>query len=253
MTDILDAGPHGAKGRTPGAAEKVLLLLDGFTRLTAAGAPPTFTELVTASGLAKSTAHRLLSLLVRHKMVGHVNGTYRPGPALSDLAAAALGLPADRLCATLLPYMVDLYELTHETVGLAVLQGSDVVLIERIRGTRRAPLRLPDRLPAHNTALGRALLNTTHSAATACSGADPRGGHIDALLAEVRRQGVFTSFGELIPGVACLALPVLDEARKPVVALSVSGWTQSMDLVTVAKHLRSVALMAGLALLTEER
>ncbi|MEV4970708.1 IclR family transcriptional regulator [Streptomyces scopuliridis] len=253
--DSLDAGPRTAAARAPGAAEKALLLLESLTQLSAAGVPPTLTSLVTASGLAKSTTHRVLSLLIRRGLVTYADGTYRPGPALADLAAGALGLPVGRLRATLLPHMVDLYELTHETVNLAVLQGSDVVLVERVHGsrTRRASFRLPERVPAHSTALGRALLDATDPFATAPSGAGARGDHTGILLSEVRRQGVSTSLGELIPGVACLALPVLDEARNPVMALSVSGWVQSMDLLAVAKHLRSVSLAACLALLTEER
>ncbi|MFJ7062908.1 IclR family transcriptional regulator [Streptomyces microflavus] len=253
MTHTFDAGPATAQGRDPGAAEKVLLLLDSFARLTAAGTPPTFTDLVTASGLARTTTHRLLALLVRRQMIDYVDGAYRPGAALSDLAGASLGLPVDRLRATLLPYMVDLYELTRQTVSLAVLQGPDVILIERIRGSRRAHLHLPERVPAHSTALGRALLDAAHPVAATSPGAYPRDDHIDILLAEVRRQGVSTSFGELIPGVVCLALPVLDESRRPVMALSVSGRVRSMDLATVAKHLRSVTLTACLALLTEGR
>ncbi|WP_411120161.1 IclR family transcriptional regulator [Streptomyces sp. 058-1L] len=248
MTDSFDGGRRTEQGQAPGAAEKVLLLLESFTRLTAAGTPPTFTDLVIAGGLARTTTHRLLSLLVRRQVVCYVGGTYLPGPALSELAEAALGLPVDRLRARLLPYMVDLYELTHQTVNLAVLRGPDVVLIERVRGSRRPSLHLPDRVPAHSTALGRALLAAPHPVAAALSGA---GRPEDRLLAEVRRQGVSTSFGELVPGVACLALPVLDEAHRPVMALSVSGWIRSMDIAAVAKHLRSVTLTAGLALLTE--
>ncbi|MFE4534512.1 IclR family transcriptional regulator [Streptomyces scopuliridis] len=258
--DSLDAGPRTAAARAPGAAEKALLLLECLTRLSAAGVPPTLTSLVTASGLAKSTTHRLLSLLVRRGLVTYADGAYRPGPALADLAAGALGLPVGRLRATLLPHMVDLYELTHETVSLAVLQGRDVVLVERVHGSRkpRASFRLPERVPAHSTALGRALLDAADPFATAPSVATPsvagaRGDHTGIVLSEVRRQGVSTSLGELIPGVACLAVPVLDEARNPVMALSVSGRVRSMDLLAVAKHLRSVSLAACLALLTEER
>ncbi|RPK55082.1 Acetate operon repressor [Streptomyces sp. ADI96-02] len=254
MTYALDARPRQAAEQAPGAAEKALLLLESLTALSAAGVPPTLTGLATASGLAKSTTHRLLSLLVRRGMVTCTDGAYRPGPALAGLAAAALGLPVDRLRSTLLPHMVDLYELTHETVNLAVLQGPDIVLIERVHGSRtqRSSVRLPERVPAHSTALGRALLDAAGTSATAPPHAGVPGDRTGVLLSEIRRQGMSTSLGELIPGVACLALPILDEARNPVMALSVSGWAQSMNLLSTAKHLRSVSLAAGLALLTEE-
>ncbi|WP_435800031.1 IclR family transcriptional regulator domain-containing protein [Streptomyces canus] len=44
----------------------------------------------------------------------------------------------------LLPHLADLYELTHETVHLAVLRGTDIVYVNKIQGHRatRSPSRI---------------------------------------------------------------------------------------------------------------
>ncbi|MEU8825765.1 IclR family transcriptional regulator C-terminal domain-containing protein [Streptomyces sp. NPDC048636] len=257
MTVPLHPPAGHAAHQTPGAAEKVLLLLESFTELTASGARPTLTRIARGSGLAKSTTHRLLSLLVARRMIECAGGAYRRGPALAALADSTLGLPVDRLRTVLLPHMVDLYELTHETVSLAVVSGTDVVLIERVHGQRnhRSRPSVPDRAPVHRTALGRAMATArTHQRAL---GADapvrpPRvAARADGLLAAARRQGISVSTDGVVPGVTCLALPVLDESRRPVAALSVSGVTHGMDIASVAKHLRAVSLTAGLSLLAE--
>ncbi|MFC8093495.1 IclR family transcriptional regulator [Streptomyces sp. NPDC057301] len=221
----------------------MLLLLESIAELTASGAPLTLTRIARSSGLAKSTTHRLLALLTARRMIESAGGVYRRGPALSDLAGRTIGLPADRLRAALLPHMVDLYELTHETVSLAVVSGTDVVLIERVHGQRnlRSRTSVPDRAPAYATALGHARLTPRA----------PQPGRSARLAAAVRRQGVFVRTDGVVPGVTCLASPVLDETCRPVAALSVSGRTHRMDIAAAAAHLRAVSLPAGLSLLAE--
>ncbi|MFF4983906.1 IclR family transcriptional regulator [Streptomyces sp. NPDC001046] len=254
--------PHPPSGpvehQRPGAAEKVLLLLESIAELTAAGAPLTLTGIARSSGLAKSTTHRLLALLTARRMIESAGGVYRRGPALSDLAGRTIGLPADRLRGALLPHMVDLYELTHETVCLAVLSGTDVVLIERVHGQRnlRSRTSVPDRAPAHATALGRAMLTPCAPPLAVTADARPavRPAQVPGRAlrpAALRRQGITVRTDGVLPGVTCVASAVLDETRRPVAALSVSGLTRRMDIAAAAAHLRALSLTAGLSLLAE--
>jgi hypothetical protein len=75
----------------------------------------------------------------------------------------------------LLPHLADLYELTHETVHLAVLRGTDIVYVNKIQGHRatRSPSRIGARLPAYCTGVGKALLAFDHDAAEAALGRPP--------------------------------------------------------------------------------
>lgn len=255
--------PHPPAGHPdhqgPGAAEKMLLLLETVAELAASDAPLTLTRIARRSGLAKSTAHRLLALLAARQMIESAGDGYRRGPALSALAERTLGLPVDRLRATLLPHMIDLYELTHETVSLAVISGTDVVLIERVHGqrNRRSQLSMPDRAPVHLTALGRAMLVSPPprpAGEQSCSAPSRHSrvpGRTARLLDSVRGRGISVSTDGAVPGVTCLALSVLDESRRPLAALSVSGLTQGMDIAAAATHLRAVSLSAGLSLLMD--
>jgi DNA-binding IclR family transcriptional regulator len=59
-----------------------------------------------------------------------------------------------------LPFMADLREATHQTIHLAVLDGTEVVYVEILHreGAPRLPSRVGGRLPAHATGVGKALL-----------------------------------------------------------------------------------------------
>ena len=59
-----------------------------------------------------------------------------------------------------MPYMTELYESTHATVHLAVLDGDDVLYVEKIYGHHgvNLPSRVGGRVPALCTALGKAIL-----------------------------------------------------------------------------------------------
>ena len=58
------------------------------------------------------------------------------------------------------PFLQDLFDLTHENVHMAVRQGTQVLYVDKIYGTRKVPVvsRVGGRLPLHTTAVGRVLL-----------------------------------------------------------------------------------------------
>ena len=58
------------------------------------------------------------------------------------------------------PFLQDLFDLTHENVHMAVRQGTQVLYVDKIYGTKKVPVisRVGGRLPLHATAVGRVLL-----------------------------------------------------------------------------------------------
>src|SRR3954464_9636912 len=81
-------------------------------------------------GVARSTAHRLLSALRRRGFVmqDRPNGAYRPGPALNEIGLAAIsGIDTRRVAG---PVLEELQERTQETASLAVLEGSTVRFVD---------------------------------------------------------------------------------------------------------------------------
>ena len=110
-------------------------------------------------GVAPSTAHRLLSMLV-YRDFAHKNSdrTYRPGFALRPLPPSGAPIPLLREAAR--PYMQQLVDQLEESANLVVLTGTNVRFILTIECHR--VLRVGDRvgrtLPAHIASGGKAIL-----------------------------------------------------------------------------------------------
>ncbi|MER6984011.1 IclR family transcriptional regulator, partial [Streptomyces carpinensis] len=186
-------------------------------------------ELARRTQLTKSTAFRLLGILQRNDVVERVGSRYRLGSRLFDLGTRAYGPTPLLLREQLLPYLADLYELTHETVHLAVLHDTEIVYVNKIQGHRptRSPARIGARLPAYCTGVGKALLAFDHDAAelAIAEGLAARTEHTitepDLLRAEfgrIRQDGLAYDREESAPGLACVAVPIMGAAGRPVAA-----------------------------------
>src|ERR1700742_2953279 len=86
-------------------------------------------------GVARSTAHRLLSALRRRDflMQDKPNGVYRPGPALHAIGMAAISKIDIRRLAR--PALEQLRNATKETSSLAILEGTMIRFVECCEGT----------------------------------------------------------------------------------------------------------------------
>ena len=123
----------------------------GRTRLS-------LSEMARRANLPVSTAHRLVSELVIWGALERVHNEYVIGHRLWKLGLLA---PIRQNMAEIAaPYMQDVLFVTHNVVNLFVLEGSRVLLLERISGTRvGAPFRkVGDPLPLHASAAGKVML-----------------------------------------------------------------------------------------------
>lgn len=111
------------------------------------------------TGLARSTVHRLVSAMTAEGLLASVsrNGRFRPGPAISALAAAA---ERNFVVFEFHPPMAKLSRAVNETVDLAVLEYDHVRFVHQIAAARRlrAVSSVGAVFPAHCTANGKALL-----------------------------------------------------------------------------------------------
>jgi DNA-binding IclR family transcriptional regulator len=106
-----------------------------------------------------SSTHRQLGELTRWGAVERDDeGRYRIGLRLWEVGSLAPRRKDIREAS--LPFLADLYEATHENVQVAVLDGAEVVYVERIFGHHATRLRVTPgaRLPLHVTGVGRVLL-----------------------------------------------------------------------------------------------
>lgn len=183
--------------------------------------PLTLAGLVTATGLARPTAHRLAVALEHHRFVGRdLQGRFVLGPRLIELAESA---GEDPLLATAGPILGRLRDITGESVQLFRRQGDlriCVAAVERPHGLR-------DTVP-----LGAQLSMTAGSAAQVLlAWEEPE--KVEKLLADasftlstlqaVRRRGWAQSVAEREAGVASVSAPVLAPSGKLIAAVSVSG------------------------------
>lgn len=190
----------------------------------------TFTELATATGLAKSTTSRLLLALERNGLVRRDEaGKFRPGEMFVRFAwrgGAEAGLTEVAQA-----YLDRLGQETGETVNLGVSREGMVEQIAQvdsvylIGGTNW----LDRPVPLHCTAIGKVLL--AFGAAKLPPGRlDRRTDQtitsralLEADLQEVRQRGYAVIDGELEPGLVAVAAPVYRDGGAVVAALSVSG------------------------------
>lgn len=218
-------------------AEKVLAAFDGaHPRLS-------LTEVIRRSGLSRSSAHRILDQLVQLRWLEREGRDYRMGMRI--LEHGGLAAHHNRLLRAALPRLDDLHEATGKLVQLYVLDGTEVVCLERI-GTLDAhavPTRVGARLPAHCTAAGKAILGFGDPACVErviAAGLHPRTHRTVAHTApfrtellSVRDRGVAFDLEGTYPGLVCVAAP-LRGAGRAIAAVSVSsmGGHRSMERLT---------------------
>jgi len=154
VTDVAASGPPPQYPiESVDNALKVLLLLADRTELR-------LTEVSEYLGVASSSAHRMLAMLVYRGFVRQDPKTkaYRPGAALTTIAFSILNRFDFR--ATLHPYLEKLNLELGETVHLTMLDGASVCFVDAIEGSRvvRTASRVGVTLPASTTASGKAML-----------------------------------------------------------------------------------------------
>src|SRR6478736_3713426 len=121
-------------------------------------------ELSRGLDLSRSTAHRYVATLAK---LGYLqqdpeSKRYRLGPKVLDLGFSALN--SMDLLEISAPHLRRLSDETQRTVNVAILEGVDVVYVERCRAARPGQqeidlnLHVGARLPAYCTAMGKAIL-----------------------------------------------------------------------------------------------
>ncbi|MFI7617475.1 IclR family transcriptional regulator [Nonomuraea terrae] len=183
-------------------------------------------------GVARSTAHRVLAMLVFHGFaVQDARRVYRPGPALSPLRPAGVAPPD--LATAAHPYLRELNLQVGETVHLMVLQGNGVRFVDGVEGPQALHVgsRIGMLLPAHATSGGKALLAELPD--EELRSLYPRGvssgaaaiGDLAALRREldgVRRRGYAVNSEESERGVRAVGACVRDGAGRAIAAAAVA-------------------------------
>ena len=217
----------GQPGRRT-AGTKLLDVLDAFSRDRRA---LSLSEVARAIDVPLSTAHRLIAeLCAWGGLERQDDGRYRIGLRLWELGALApraLGLREAAL-----PFMEDLYEVTHENVQLAVRDETEVVFVERFAGRNAVTVytEVGGRFALPPTGVGLVLLAAAPAELqeqvlagplkryTPWTITDP--GQLRRVLADVRRSGVAVSDRQVTADAVSVAAPIT-ERDTVVAALSI--------------------------------
>jgi DNA-binding IclR family transcriptional regulator len=224
---------HGRKTQpTSQTADRALVVLRAMLE---AEHPLALGEIARRCGLAPSTTHRLLASLQRHNLARQDPETskYALGLGLLEYGHAILnGLDIREHAA---PILAHLNRETHETVHLAVLDGFDLVYIDRRDSHHgvRVHTSIGRRGTPHTTGVGKALLaHLTEGEREAylarpLAQKTPRSiSEPDALREELRRtreRGFAIDDCEDKDHVRCVAAPILGPGGRPLAAVSVSA------------------------------
>ncbi len=212
------------------SVRRTIQVLDLLARKGALGVR----AVASALDLPVGSVHRLLNDLAEESVVERdEEGAWR-------LAHRLLGIVDQQL------ESVGFHRLAHpfceaiaaevgETVNLNILSGDGCVVLDKVRGNERMQLdwRVGSRGPLYCGGSAKAILAYLPEAVQRriARQANPRFTEFtltteDALLAEltrIRTRGYAIDNQEIVLGVFCVAVPILDRLKRPVGAMSVSG------------------------------
>ncbi len=213
--------------------DRALAILDALAQLRE---DASLAEVAAAVKLHKSSVHRLLMSLERHRLVDRdpQSGKFRLGMRLFDLGTLAVARFNVRDRGR--PHLERLMYNSHETVHLCVLDNGEMLYVDKIEPDRAVRLSstIGHRNNAHCTAVGKAMLALLTEAEVdailqqrgmqRCTGRTlVTPAELKADLRAIRERGYAVDDEEHEEGVRCVAAAVRDSAGRPVAAMSVSA------------------------------
>lgn len=218
-------------------------------------------ELADMLGMSRSTTHRyVITLVALGYLRQGAQRKYRLALQVTELGMSAMNSTSLREHAR--PYVEELSRRSTFTVGIAVLDGPEILLIDRIRGRRRGQglielgTKAGSRLPAHCTAMGKLLIAHLPArerrellAELKLGGRGPGAIASKSALREelesIPADGLASSCEDLAPGLIAIAAPVRDESREVVAAAGMAAHNSMISpqglLDQLGPHLVSTA------------
>jgi DNA-binding IclR family transcriptional regulator len=214
----------------------------------------THAAVVRATGLSRTTAHRLLKSLDAHGLLEYAGGRgYRLGPRLLKLGAMSLQEPSLRDAAH--PALERLAAATGESAQLYVTSVDGRVCIDAVESSSELRTFVPigDELPLWAGSAGKVFLASmpTEGAemhirrARELTPSTPTGERLRRQLATIRRRGWATSAGERQAGVGSVSAPVRGSRGETIAAVSISGPTSRLRRADVKRFAPAVVATAS--------
>ena len=246
-----DAVHADAEQEGPGAVTSVTKALRLLAAFRDVGQVAGVSELARATKLPKSTAYRLLNQLEAAGYLERSGTDYRLHRMVFELGNCVPMCDHGGLREIAGPFLSDLFLHSRYVVHLAVLDGSDVLYLDKIHGPGiKVPTKIGGRMHASCSALGKAMLPFGHRQEIENilgEGLQRRTRHSIAApglfvreLQQVHKHGVAFDREEAALGLTCVAAPVICQGVA-VAAISVSGPTGRFDPASLAARVRAAA------------
>jgi DNA-binding IclR family transcriptional regulator len=223
-------------GHEANLIQSVLKALNIMECLAAAAQPLSAQEVARRCSMSRPTAYRHLTTLLTRNYVATTqdDGHYQLGARVLNLSKSFL----ERLDLPELakPDMRELSRVSGETVHLAVLDGTEMLYVAKVDGSRSVRMHcvIGTRNPVYCTAMGKAILAFLPQEQRASIldqiTLTPRTPHtitdraaLEKHLELARVQGFTIDDMEIEEGIRCVGAPVFDHTGYVIAAISVSG------------------------------
>lgn len=223
-----------AEGNSVQSLDRALRIL----AIVAGGSGLSLSEIAEASGIAASTAYRMLTTLENHGMVEFDQSDQLWSIGVETYRMGASFLRRRKLVDRARTLMQELMEKTGETANLGLAEDDCVVFVSQVEThqTIRAFFRPGTRTAFHASGIGKAVLahldSDRVSAIAEKSGleayTDKTLANLPALqgnLAEIRARGWSVDDEERNMGMRCVAAAIFNEFGEPIGGISISGPT----------------------------
>jgi len=206
---------------------RVVRILEAFTPDEPA---LTVTEIARRSGLHVATASRLVAELAAHGLLARRDGSVRVGMRMWELTQRAS--PTLSLREAAMPFLEDLHAVIGQHVQLAVLEGEEVLFVERMSAPNAVVnyTRIAGRLSLHASSSGLVLLAhaprelqervLAGSLQRLTPNTPTQPGRVRGMLADIRRRGYALCAGFIHVDATGVAAPVRDGRGAVVAAIS---------------------------------
>ena len=204
-------------------------------------------ELSRRTGISKASVHRLAQELLDWGMLERAGCEYRLGIRAFELGARVPRFRVLRDAAR--PFMESLHFATKEAVHLGVLDGRDVLYLEKIASGPEAakPSRIAGRLPLNCTSTGKVLLAFSppsllselveHDLIRLTPASTVAPGLLAEQMKRIRASGYAVEQEEVVPGYCSIAVPLFTSSRFLLGAMAITAPTFRADVPKLARLL----------------
>jgi len=214
-------------------------------------------ELANIVGVHKTNIYHYLKILLNARYVRRdEGGRFRIGYKILELGGQLLQRMPLREAAH--EHLLRLSHETSKTIHLSVLDGTELLYIDKVEGPNTLPMRsrIGTRAPVHCTASGKILLahlpNAEQERVLAACSMEQRTpatildrNQLRRGLRESAEQGYAVDHGENEEHICCFAAPVFDQSGRAIASISLTGL--SSELIDPEEHRRIRQLVLSTA------